>query len=68
MAAGTAVITNQATAICQPGYHSTIISPRVQVDMLNLHHRQLIEAALICLKAIGRTEPHSEIAMEYQAE
>ena len=24
-----------------------------QVDTLNLHHRQLIEATLICLEAIG---------------
>jgi hypothetical protein len=24
-----------------------------QVDALNLHHRQLIEATLICLEAIG---------------
>jgi hypothetical protein len=38
-----------------------------QVDALNLHHRQLIEATLICLEAIGRTEAHSEVAMKYQA-
>jgi hypothetical protein len=39
-----------------------------QVDALNLHYRQLIEATLICLEAIGRTEAHSEVAMEYQSE
>ena len=38
-----------------------------QVDTLNLHHRQLIEATLICLDAIGRTEAHSEVAMKYQS-
>jgi len=38
-----------------------------QVDVLNLHRRQLIEAALICLEAIGRTETHSKVAMKNQA-
>ena len=38
-----------------------------QVDVLNLHRRQLIEAALICLEAIGRTEAHSKVAMKNQA-
>jgi hypothetical protein len=38
-----------------------------QVDVLNLHRRQLIEAALICLEAIGRTEAHSKVAMKDQA-
>jgi hypothetical protein len=35
---------------------------------LNLNHRQIVEAALIRVEAIGRTEPHPEIAMKYQAE
>jgi hypothetical protein len=35
---------------------------------LNLNHRQIIEAALIRAEAIGRTEPHPEIAMKDQAE
>ena len=35
---------------------------------LNLNHRQIVEAALICAKAIGRAEPHTEIAMQDQAE
>ena len=34
-----------------------------QIDVMNLHHRQLIEAALICPEAIGRTEAHSQITM-----
>jgi len=35
---------------------------------LNLNHRQIVEAALIRAEAIGRTEPHPEIAMKDQAE
>jgi hypothetical protein len=35
---------------------------------LNPNHRQIVEAALIRAEAIGRTEPHPEIAMKYQAE
>jgi hypothetical protein len=35
---------------------------------LNLDHRQIVEAALIRAEAIGRTEPHPEVAMENQAE
>jgi hypothetical protein len=35
---------------------------------LNLNHRQIVEAALICAEAIGRAEPHTEIAMKDQAE
>jgi hypothetical protein len=38
-----------------------------QLGVLNLHHRPLIEAALISLEAIGRTKAHSEVAMKYQA-
>jgi hypothetical protein len=38
-----------------------------QLGVLNLHHRQLIESALICIEAIARTEAHSEVAMKYQA-
>jgi len=35
---------------------------------LNLNHRQIVETALIRAEAIGRTEPHPEIAMKDQAE
>ena len=35
---------------------------------LNLNHRQIVEATLIRAEAIGRTEPHAEVAMKYQAE
>jgi hypothetical protein len=35
---------------------------------LNLNHRQIVEAPLIRVEAIGRTEPHTEIAMKDQAE
>jgi hypothetical protein len=35
---------------------------------LNLNHRQIVEAALIRAEAIGRTEPHTEVAMKDQAE
>ena len=35
---------------------------------LNLNHRQIVETALIGAEAIGRAEPHSEIAMKGQAE
>ena len=38
-----------------------------EVDALNPGHRQIVEATLICLEAIGRTEPHSVVAMEYEA-
>jgi hypothetical protein len=38
-----------------------------EVDALNPGHRQIIEATLICLEAIGRTKPHSVVAMEYEA-
>ena len=38
-----------------------------EVDALNPAHRQIIEATLICLEAIGRTKPHSVVAMEYEA-
>jgi hypothetical protein len=38
-----------------------------QVDALNLHHRQLIDSALIRTEAIGGTEAHSKVAMKYQA-
>ena len=38
-----------------------------EVDALNPTHRQIIEATLICLEAIGRTKPHSVVAMEYEA-
>jgi hypothetical protein len=48
-----------------PARQSASVRER-QVDVMNLHHRQLIEAALIGLEAIGRTEAHSEIAMKYQ--
>ena len=30
---------------------------------LNLNHRQIVEAALIGAEAIGRAEPHPEVAM-----
>jgi len=48
-----------------PARQSASVRER-QVDVMNLHHRQLIKAALIGLEAIGRTEAHSEIAMKYQ--
>ena len=32
------------------------------------NHRQIIEATLIRAEAIGRTEPHAEVAMKDQAE
>jgi hypothetical protein len=35
--------------------------------VLNLYYRQIIEAALIGVEAIGRTEAHSEVTMKYQA-
>jgi hypothetical protein len=35
---------------------------------LNLNHRQIVEATLIRAQAIGRTEPHAELAMKDQAE
>jgi hypothetical protein len=35
---------------------------------LNLNHRQIVEAPLIRVEAIGRTEPHTEVAMKDQAE
>ena len=35
---------------------------------LNLNHCQIVEATLIRAEAIGRTEPHAEVAMKYQAE
>ena len=35
---------------------------------LNLNHRRIVEAALIRAEAIGRTEPHTEVAMKDQAE
>jgi hypothetical protein len=38
-----------------------------EVDALNPGHCQIIEATLICLEAIGRTKPHSVVAMEYEA-
>jgi hypothetical protein len=38
-----------------------------EVDAVNPGHRQIIEATLICLEAIGRTKPHSVVAMEYEA-
>jgi hypothetical protein len=38
-----------------------------EVDAVNPGHRQIIEAILICLEAIGRTKPHSVVAMEYEA-
>ena len=41
--------------------------PRL-LKALNLNHRQIVEAALIRAEAIGRTEPHPEIAMKDQAE
>jgi hypothetical protein len=34
---------------------------------LELNHRQIVEAALIRAEAIGRTEPHPEVAMKDQA-
>jgi hypothetical protein len=38
-----------------------------KLDVLDPGHRQVIEATLICLEAIGGTKPHSVIAMEYEA-
>ena len=35
---------------------------------MNLDHSQIVEAALIRAEAIGRAEPHPEIAMKDQAE
>jgi hypothetical protein len=40
----------------------------MQVGPLNFHHRQVVKAMLICREAIGRTEAHSEVAMEDQTE
>jgi hypothetical protein len=34
----------------------------------NLYHRQIVEAPLIRVETIGRTEPHTEVAMKDQAE
>jgi hypothetical protein len=31
---------------------------------LNLNHRQIVESALIRAEAIGRTEPHPEMAIK----
>ena len=41
---------------------------RAAAQGLNLNHRQIVEAALIRAEAIGRAEPHPEIAMKHQAE
>jgi hypothetical protein len=38
------------------------------LEALNLNHRQIVETALIRAEAIGRTEPHPEIAMKDQTE
>ena len=62
-----AITSDAVTRLWQgdPARQSASVRER-QVNVMNLHHRQLIEAALICLEAIGRTEAHSEIAMKYQ--
>jgi hypothetical protein len=39
-----------------------------QLKAPNLDHRQAVEATLIRAEAIGRTEPHPEVAMKDQAE
>ena len=52
-------------------YGSLTVSPWKSARLLkalNLNHRQIVEAALIRAEAIGRTEPHPEIAMKDQAE
>jgi hypothetical protein len=33
------------------------------LEALNLDHRQIVEAALICTEAIGRTKPHPAEAL-----
>jgi len=37
------------------------------LDVLNPGQRQIVEATLICLEAISRTEAHSKVAMKNQA-
>jgi hypothetical protein len=52
-------------------YGSLAVSPWKCARLLkglNLNHRQIVEAALIRAEAIGRTEPHPEVAMQDQAE
>ena len=52
-------------------YGSLTVSPwkcARLLKALNLNHRQIVEAALIRAEAIGRAEPHPEIAMKDQAE
>ena len=39
-----------------------------RLKALNLDHCQIVEATLIRAEAIGRTEPHAEVAMKDQAE
>src|SRR5262249_26449721 len=49
-------------------YGSLTVSPRKSAQLLkalNLNHRQIVEAALIRAEAIGRTEPHPEVAMRH---
>ena len=43
-------------------------SARGRLKALNLDHCQIVEATLIRAEAIGRTEPHAEVAMKDQAE
>jgi hypothetical protein len=38
------------------------------LQALNFNHRQIVEAPLIRIEAIGRAEPHTEVAMKDQAE
>jgi hypothetical protein len=47
------------------------VSPRKcgrLLEALNLHHSQIVEAALIGAEAIGRAKPHAEVAVKDQAE
>ena len=52
-------------------YGSVAVSARKcarRLKALNLDHCQIVEATLIRAEAIGRTEPHAEVAMKDQAE
>ena len=52
-------------------YGSVAVSARKcarRPKALNLDHCQIVEATLIRAEAIGRTEPHAEVAMKDQAE
>jgi hypothetical protein len=59
---------SRATALAGAGaLLSSQFGSAPELDVLDPGHRQVIEATLICLEAIGRTKPHSVIAMEYEA-